>query len=40
MVLNMISTRSMMGIGKVYEKLMVDVIQTNEKLVVRAKVLL
>jgi len=30
----------MMGIGKVYEKLMVDVIQTNEKLVVRAKVLL
>lgn len=37
MVLNMISTGSMVGIGKVYENLMVDVMQTNEKLVARAQ---
>ncbi len=37
MVLNMISTGSMVGIGKVYENLMVDVKQSNEKLVVRAQ---
>lgn len=37
MVLNMISTGAMVGIGKVYENLMVDVQQTNEKLRVRAK---
>ena len=37
MVLNMISTGSMVGFGKVYQNLMVDVQQTNEKLVVRAQ---
>lgn len=37
MVLNMISTASMVGIGKVYENLMVDVRQTNEKLITRAE---
>lgn len=37
MVLNMISTGSMIGIGKVYENLMVDVKQSNEKLVVRSQ---
>lgn len=37
MVLNMISTISMIGIGKVYKNLMVDVQPTNEKLVERAK---
>ena len=37
MVLNMISTGSMVGIGKVYQNLMVDVIQTNTKLVSRAE---
>lgn len=37
MVLNMISTGSMVGIGKAYENLMVDVKQSNEKLVVRAQ---
>lgn len=37
MVLNMISTASMVGIGKVYENLMVDVQQTNFKLIERAK---
>lgn len=37
MVLNMISTASMVGIGKVYQNLMVDVRQTNEKLVNRAE---
>lgn len=37
MVLNMISTVSMIGIGKVYENLMVDVRQTNMKLVTRAE---
>ncbi len=36
MVLNMISTAVMTGIGKVYENLMVDVVQTNEKLRKRA----
>ena len=33
----MISTASMVGIGKVYENLMVDVLQTNEKLQTRAQ---
>lgn len=37
MVLNMISTVSMVNIGKVYENLMVDVRQTNKKLVTRAE---
>ena len=37
MILNMISTGAMVGIGKVYENLMVDVVQTNEKLCVRAR---
>ena len=37
MVLNMISTASMVGIGKVYQNLMVDVRTTNEKLVNRAE---
>lgn len=37
MILNMISTGAMVGIGKVYQNLMVDVIQTNEKLRVRAR---
>lgn len=37
MVCNMISTASMVGIGKAYENLMVDVVQTNEKLVTRAE---
>ena len=37
MVLNMISTGSLVGIGKVYQNLMVDVQQTNEKLKVRAQ---
>ena len=37
MILNMISTGSMVGIGKVYQNLMVDVQQTNEKLKVRAQ---
>ncbi len=36
MILNMISTGSMVGIGKAYENLMVDVKQSNEKLVVRS----
>lgn len=36
-VLNMLSTASMIGIGKVYKNLMVDVKPTNEKLVERAK---
>ncbi len=36
-ILNMISTGSMVGIGKVYQNLMVDVQQTNEKLKVRAQ---
>ena len=37
MILNMISTGAMVGIGKVYQNLMVDVQQTNEKLKLRAK---
>lgn len=37
MILNMISTASMVGIGKVYQNLMVDVMQSNEKLVTRAQ---
>ena len=37
MILNMISTASMVRFGKVYRNLMVDVVQTNEKLVVRAQ---
>lgn len=37
MMLNMISTASMVGIGKAYQNLMVDVMQTNEKLKVRAQ---
>ncbi|MCC3162846.1 MULTISPECIES: N-acetylmuramic acid 6-phosphate etherase [Lactiplantibacillus] len=37
MVLNMLSTISMVKIGKVYHNLMVDVKPTNEKLVIRAK---
>ncbi|KRM71445.1 N-acetylmuramic acid 6-phosphate etherase [Lacticaseibacillus brantae] len=37
MVLNMLSTASMVGIGKTYGNLMVDVRPTNEKLVQRAK---
>ena len=37
MVLNMISTGSMVGIGKVYQNLMGDVVQTNMKLITRAE---
>ena len=37
MVLNMISTGSMVGIGKVYQNLMVDVVQTIMKLITRAE---
>lgn len=37
LILNMISTISMIGIGKVYHNLMVDVRPTNEKLVERSK---
>lgn len=37
MVLNMISTGAMVGCGKAYENLMVDVQQSNEKLEVRAQ---
>ncbi|MCH4177926.1 MAG: N-acetylmuramic acid 6-phosphate etherase [Streptococcaceae bacterium] len=37
LILNMLSTISMIGIGKVYKNLMVDVKPTNEKLVERAK---
>lgn len=37
LILNMISTGTMVGIGKVYQNLMVDVQQTNEKLVARAQ---
>ncbi len=39
MVLNMISTASMIGIGKVYDNLMVDVKPNNKKLVERAKMI-
>ncbi len=37
LVCNMLSTASMVGIGKVYGNLMVDLQLTNEKLVERAK---
>lgn len=37
LILNMISTATMVSIGKAYENLMVDVMQTNEKLHVRAQ---
>ena len=37
MILNMISTGSMVGVGKVYQNLMVDVQPTNEKLKVRSR---
>lgn len=37
MILNIISTGSMVGIGKVYQNLMVDVVQSNEKLVARGE---
>ncbi|MGO4929254.1 N-acetylmuramic acid 6-phosphate etherase [Fundicoccus sp. Sow4_D5] len=37
LILNMISTASMIGIGKVYQNLMVDVQATNEKLEERSK---
>ncbi|HAJ69951.1 MAG: N-acetylmuramic acid 6-phosphate etherase [Alkalibacterium sp.] len=37
MILNMLSTIAMVGIGKVYKNLMVDVQPTNEKLVTRAE---
>lgn len=37
LILNMVSTISMIGIGKVYNNLMVDVKPTNEKLIERSK---
>lgn len=37
MILNMISTGAMILNGKVYQNLMVDVMQTNKKLIVRAQ---
>ena len=37
LILNMISTASMVRAGKAYQNLMVDVMQTNEKLHVRAE---
>lgn len=37
MILNMVSTGTMVGIGKVYRNLMVDVMQTNDKLEARAE---
>lgn len=37
LVLNMITTASMIGIGKAYENLMVDVQPTNKKLIERSK---
>lgn len=37
MILNMLTTISMVGIGKVYKNLMVDVQPTNEKLISRAE---
>jgi N-acetylmuramic acid 6-phosphate etherase len=37
LILNMISTASMIGIGKVYKNLMVDVQPTNRKLIERSK---
>ena len=36
MILNMISTAVMVGTGKAYQNLMVDVVQSNEKLRGRA----
>ena len=40
LILNMISTLSMIGVGKVYNNLMVDVKATNEKLVERSKLII
>lgn len=37
LILNMISTATMVGCGKVYQNLMVDVEPSNEKLVIRAQ---
>ena len=37
MILNMISTGSMVGIGKVYQNYMIDLKRTNEKLVTRSE---
>ena len=37
LILNMISTATMVGCGKAYQNLMVDVVQTNEPLVTRAQ---
>ena len=37
LILNMISTATMVGCGKAYQNLMVEVQQTNEKLIVRAQ---
>lgn len=37
LILNMISTASMVQVGKAYQNLMVDVVQSNEKLVTRAQ---
>lgn len=37
MILNMVSTTAMVLLGKVYQNLMVDVVQSNEKLAVRAE---
>ena len=37
LILNMISTATMVGCGKAYQNLMVDVMMTNEKLIVRAQ---
>lgn len=36
-IINMLSTASMVGLGKVYKNLMVDVMATNEKLVERCR---
>jgi N-acetylmuramic acid 6-phosphate etherase len=37
MILNMISTAAMVGVGKAYENLMIDLMQTNEKLHARVE---
>ena len=37
LILNMISTATMVSVGKAYQNLMVDVMQTNEKLFARAE---
>ena len=37
LILNMISTATMVGCGKAYQNLMVDVMQSNKKLIVRAQ---